>query len=60
MATGIDILSKPPSSGGQVLSAEALAFVEKLHRQFQPTRQNLLKKRQFTEFLTLPDCPYLE
>lgn len=45
MATGIDILSKPPSTGGQVLSAEALAFVEKLHRQFQPTRQALLKRR---------------
>ncbi len=45
MAKGIEVLAKPPSSAEEILSTEALAFVEKLHRQFQPTRQSLLKRR---------------
>jgi len=45
MEKGIRILAKPPAGAEAVLSPEALAFVEKLHRQFQPTRQTLLAQR---------------
>jgi malate synthase len=45
MEKGIRILAKPPAGSEAVLSREALAFVEKLHRQFQPTRQALLAQR---------------
>jgi malate synthase len=45
MAKGIDVLAKLPSGAGEILSAGALAFLEKLHRQFQPARQALLKRR---------------
>jgi malate synthase len=45
MAKGIEILATPPSGAERVLSPEALAFVEKLHRQFQPVRRDLLDRR---------------
>ena len=60
MTDGIRVLAPPPSSAGAILSLEALAFVERLHRQFEPTRQSLLKKQEFPEFHTLPAYPYLE
>src|SRR6202162_3321012 len=45
MEKGIRILSKPPAGAEAILSPEALAFVEKLHRQFEPARQALLLRR---------------
>jgi malate synthase len=45
MEKGIRILSKPPAGAEGILSPEALAFVEKLHRQFEPARQALLLRR---------------
>ncbi len=60
MTDSIRVLALPPSSAEAILSHEALAFVERLHRQFEPTRQSLLKRQEFTEFLTLPAYPYLE
>jgi malate synthase len=60
MTEGKRILAPPPPGGEAILSLEALAFLERLHRQFEPTRQNLLKKQEFTEFLTLPAYPHLE
>jgi malate synthase len=46
MAKGIEVLSRPPAAAEGILSAEALAFLEKLHRQLEPTRQALLKRRR--------------
>jgi malate synthase len=45
MTDGIRVLAPPPSGAETILSPEALAFIEKLHRQFEPTRQALLKRR---------------
>jgi malate synthase len=45
MAKGIQVLSKPLAGAEGILSAQALAFVERLHRQFEPTRQTLLRRR---------------
>jgi malate synthase len=45
MTDGIRVLVPPPAGAEAILSPEALAFVEKLHRQFEPTRQALLKRR---------------
>src|SRR5450759_5638003 len=45
MEKGIRILAKPPAGAEGILSPEALAFVEKLHRQFEPARQALLLRR---------------
>jgi malate synthase len=45
MTDGIRVLAPPPSGAEAILSPEALAFIEKLHRQFEPTRQALLKRR---------------
>jgi malate synthase len=42
---GIQILGPVTSPFAQVLTPEALAFVAKLHRQFNPTRETLLKRR---------------
>jgi malate synthase len=42
---GIRILARPPAASGEVLSRGALAFVESLHRQFEPRRQELLERR---------------
>ncbi len=44
--TGIRVLAGPPEGGGEILSPEALAFVEALHRQFEPIRRNLLDRRK--------------
>ena len=44
MTRGIQVLAKVPPGAEAVLSADALAFVEKLHRQFQPTRRALLQR----------------
>jgi malate synthase len=45
MTDGLRVLAPPPKGAETILSKEALAFVERLHRQFQPTRQALLKAR---------------
>src|SRR5450759_2944089 len=45
MEKGIRFLSKPPAGAEGILSPEALTFVEKLHRQFEPARQALLLRR---------------
>lgn len=45
MTDGIRVLAPPPTGAEAILSKEALAFVEELHRQFQPTRQALLQRR---------------
>jgi malate synthase len=46
MAKGIEVLSKPPAGAEGILSAEALAFIERLHHQLEPTRQSLLASRR--------------
>jgi malate synthase len=46
MEKGIRILAKPPAAAEAILSGEALAFVEKLQREFQPTRRALLGRRR--------------
>jgi malate synthase len=43
--TGIRVLSPPPAGAEGILSADALGFVETLHRAFEPTRQSLLARR---------------
>jgi len=45
MENGIQVLAKPPAGVEGILTREALSFVERLHRQFQPTRQALLRAR---------------
>ena len=45
MTDGIRLLAPPPKGAETILSQKALALVEKLHRQFQPARQTLLKRR---------------
>jgi malate synthase len=45
MADGIRVLAKLPAGAEGILSPEALAFVEKIHRQFEPTRRELLARR---------------
>jgi malate synthase len=45
MTDGLRVLAPPPKGAESILSKEALAFVESLHRQFEPTRQALLKAR---------------
>jgi malate synthase len=45
MEKGIRIEGRVPPEGEPILSAPALSFVEKLHRQFQPVRQGLLAAR---------------
>src|SRR5215813_3517103 len=45
MKNGIRVLAEPPAGGEAILTREALSFLEKLHRQFQPTRQALLRAR---------------
>lgn len=42
---GVQILGVVTPEFAQVLNPEALAFVAKLHRQFNPTRESLLKRR---------------
>src|SRR5215831_5877533 len=45
MKNAIRILKKPPAGSETVLSEEALGFVEKLHRQFEPARRTILARR---------------
>jgi malate synthase len=45
MKDGIRVLARPPAGTEAILSPEALAFIEKLHGQLEPTRQALLKRR---------------
>jgi malate synthase len=45
LAEGIRVVAKPPSGAEALLAPDALAFVERLHRRFEPTRQGLLAKR---------------
>jgi malate synthase len=45
MTTRAQILARPPESGAAVLTAEALGFVEALHRRFDPVRRQLLARR---------------
>jgi malate synthase len=42
---GIQILGKVTPEYAQILTPEALAFVAKLHRHFNPTRERLLERR---------------
>jgi malate synthase len=42
---GIQVLGKISSQFATILTPEALAFVAKLHRQFEPRRQELLARR---------------
>jgi malate synthase len=44
MSTGI-VVEKSAPGAEKILTPEALAFVEKLHRQFNPTREDLLRRR---------------
>ena len=60
MEKGIEILEEPPAGAEPILSKESLGLVPQTHRRFEPTRQSLSKKPEFTEFLTLPAYPYLE
>ena len=39
MTTRISVLTPPPEGAGDVLSAEALAFLEMLHTRFEPVRR---------------------
>ncbi len=41
----LQVLTAAPEGTEKVLSREALAFVESLHRQFNPTREQLLARR---------------
>ena len=44
MEKGIRILARPPAGSEGVLSAEALASVERLQRDFQPKRGKILER----------------
>jgi malate synthase len=44
-APGIEIVSDVPADAAHVLTPDALDFVARLHRQFNPTRERLLKAR---------------
>ena len=45
MTDGIRVLAQPPPGAEAILSPASLAFVEALHRQFEPARQALLSRR---------------
>ena len=45
MEKGIRVEGRVPPEAEAILSAPALAFLEKLHRQFQPVRRDLLTRR---------------
>src|SRR5258708_20684021 len=45
MTTRALVLTPPPRSAGDVLNADALAFLETLHRRFNETRLALLGRR---------------
>ncbi len=42
---GIDVLEGAPDGAAQVLTSEAIAFVARLHREFNPVREQLLARR---------------
>jgi len=42
---GIDVLEGGPDGAAQVLTSEAIAFVARLHREFNPVRERLLARR---------------
>ena len=44
-ASGIEIVGQTPADAAHVLTSEALEFVARLHQQFNPTRERLLKAR---------------
>lgn len=46
MEIGIEIRGAVPSEVAHILSAEAVAFVAALHREFNPAREQLLARRQ--------------
>ncbi len=43
--TPIQVLTPPPEGSGDLLSADALAFLEMLHRKFEPVRRERLAHR---------------
>ncbi len=45
MASEVQVLGRSPASAESVLSPEALDFLERLARRFEPTRQDLLLRR---------------
>jgi malate synthase len=45
MDSGIQILGKRPADAGRVLTPDALAFLARLSRKFEPTRRALLARR---------------
>ncbi|HTD51958.1 MAG TPA: malate synthase A, partial [Thermoanaerobaculia bacterium] len=45
MAQGIEILAAPPAGTEGILARDALAFIEGLHRRFEPIRRELLARR---------------
>ena len=45
MDIGVRVLRRAPSGSEDILSPEALGFLESLHRRFEPTRQALLQAR---------------
>ena len=45
MAAGIQVSGAESAASGKILSREALALVEELHRKLEPTRQKLLAAR---------------
>jgi malate synthase len=52
MDKGIEVRARVPPEAEAILSSEALAFLERLHRRFEPTRRDLLARRarRQTEF----------
>ena len=58
---GLEVLAAPPSGTESILSPEARAFLERLHRQFEPTRRRLLARRAERQKAfdggALPDFP---
>jgi malate synthase len=44
-AEGLRVVAAPPSGAEFILSKDALAFLERLHRTFEPTRRSLLERR---------------
>jgi len=46
MANGIRVVGPMTSGYAEILTPEALAFVERLHREFNPRREELLRLRQ--------------
>jgi malate synthase len=45
MVEGVELRAPVTGRGGEILTADALAFVAELQRRFDPTRQELLRRR---------------